>query len=63
MKTDETTVPRRNQMLKWVPAEKAIYDATQAVEDMPAHPILTEAVVLLGQARAKVADYVELEKK
>ena len=43
----------------WTPAEKAVYDAMQVVEAAGAHPLLTDAVVLLGQARDKVADYVE----
>jgi hypothetical protein len=32
-----------------------------AVEIVGAHPLLTDAVVLLGQAREKVADYVDCE--
>lgn len=52
-------VPRRIDMQRWSPAERAIYDAMQAVEATGAHPLLTEAVVLLGQAREKVADYVD----
>lgn len=41
------------------PAERAIYDAMRAVEEMPAHPVLTEAVVMLGRARDRVADFVD----
>jgi hypothetical protein len=44
---------------KFVPAEKANYDAVQAVEGMPADPRLTDAVVLLQKARDSVADYVD----
>jgi hypothetical protein len=54
--------PRRNRMDLWCPAEKAIQDATWKVEEAGAHPLLTEAVILLGQAREKVADFIELEK-
>lgn len=54
--------PRRGNMLLWTPAEKAIYDTMQLVEDAGAHPFLTEAVTLLSQARDKVADFVELPK-
>jgi hypothetical protein len=46
-------------MTKWVAAEKAIYDAMQAVEAMPADDRLTDAVCLLGQSRKRVADYVD----
>lgn len=52
-------VPRRIRMDQWTPAERAIYDAVQAVEAAGAHPLLTDAVILLGQAREKVADYVD----
>lgn len=52
--------PRRAKMDEWTPAERAIYDAMQAVEKVGAHPLLTDAVILLSQARDKVADYVEL---
>lgn len=51
--------PRRNNIDRLTPAERAIYDATQAVEALPADVRLTEAVILLGQARDKVADYVD----
>jgi len=43
----------------FTPAERAIYDAVQAVEALPADVRLTEAVVLLQQAREKVADFVD----
>lgn len=52
----------RNNMLEWTPAEKAIYDAVQAVENMTGHPLLTDAVILLGHARDKVAEFVESTK-
>lgn len=52
-------IPRRNQMQSWTPAERAIQDAVDVVEAAGAHPYLTEAVVLLSQARAKVADFVD----
>lgn len=51
--------PRRNRIDLLTVEEKLIYDATQAVDCMPADVRLTEAVVLLQQAREKVADYVE----
>jgi len=53
------SIPRRNQTLQWTPAERAIYDAMQAVEAMPADTRLTDAVILLGKARDRVADYVD----
>lgn len=52
-------IPRRSQLDKFTPAERAIYDATQAVEQLPPDVRLTEAVVLLGRARELVADFVD----
>ena len=52
-------IPRRCRLDQFVPAERAIYDATQAVEAMPADVRLTDAVNLLEQARRKVADFVD----
>lgn len=52
-------IPRRNRIDQFSPAEKAIFDAAQVVESMPAHPRLTDAVVLLSQAREAVADCVD----
>jgi hypothetical protein len=42
-----------------VTAERAIRDAVLAVEQMPADVRLTEAVILLGQAQEKVANFVD----
>lgn len=54
-------IPRRIRLDQFVPAETAIHYAAELVEAMPAHPLLTDAVVLLQQARAKVADFVDLQ--
>lgn len=54
-------IPRRNRLDLHTPAEHAIDQAMQVVEDAGAHPLLTEAVILLAQAKDKVADYVETE--
>ncbi len=51
--------PRRNRIDKYTPAETAIAAAVQAVEEAGADTLLTEAVTLLIQAQAKVADYVD----
>jgi hypothetical protein len=55
----DNTPPRRIQMEKWVPAEKAIREAVLAVEAMPADVRLTDAVVLLQAAKDSVADFVD----
>jgi hypothetical protein len=52
-------IPRRARLDLCSKAERAIYDAMQEVEAMPADERLTEAVVLLQAARNKVADYVD----
>ena len=56
-------IPRRARMDLYTPAEKAIREALNTVEEAGAHPLLTEAVILLGEAQDKVADFVELEDK
>ena len=56
-------IPRRIRMDLMTPAELAITKAVHATEAMPADPLLTEAVILLLQARDKVADYVDREEK
>lgn len=52
-------VPRRNDILRNTFAELRIREAMEAVEKVGAHPLLTDAVVLLSQALNKVADYVD----
>jgi cell fate (sporulation/competence/biofilm development) regulator YlbF (YheA/YmcA/DUF963 family) len=52
-------VPRRVRLDLMTPAEKAIYDAGQEIEKLGADVRLTEAVVLLMEARNKVADFID----
>jgi hypothetical protein len=59
-KLNEFGHPRRNDIRLHTPAERAIREAIILVEEAGAHPLLTDAVVLLGQAQSKVADFVEL---
>ena len=59
----DDVIPRRARMEQWSPAERAIYDALQAVEAMPADERLTDAVVLLGAAKDSVADYLDGVRK
>lgn len=56
---DADGFPRRNKTFEWRSGEKAIQDAVDVVEAMGADVRLTQAVVLLAQARDLVADYVE----
>lgn len=52
-------LPRRNCVYKFTPAEKAIWDAVQAVENAGCDVRLTKAVILLEDALAWVADFVD----
>jgi uncharacterized protein with PIN domain len=52
-------IPRRNRIDQYTPAETAIRAAKLAVEASGCHILLTDAVVLLGQAQDKVADFVD----
>lgn len=54
------TIPRRAYINKMTPEELDIYNLVQKVERLGAHPLLTEVVVLLGSAREKLADWVDL---
>lgn len=58
---NDSTTPtnRRCRRDLMVPAETAITEAMYAVEGMPADVRLTDAVVLLGKARDRVADFVD----
>jgi hypothetical protein len=58
---DLSQIPRRNWLELNTPAELKIREAMIAVEEVGAHPLLTDAVILLGQARDKVADFVDLK--
>ncbi len=52
--------PRRNCIDHYTSEELALREAIFAVERMGAHPLLTEAVMLIGAAKDKVSDFVEL---
>lgn len=54
-----TDIPRRIDLSRMTPAEVAITTALQAIETMAADVRLTEAVILLGKARDRVADFVD----
>lgn len=51
--------PRRIRTDLFTPAETAIRNASLEVEKMPADVRLTNAVILLQQARDLVADFVD----
>ena len=51
--------PRRCYQDRQCQAERAIQIAVEAIEGMAADALLTDAVILLGQAKGKVADFVD----
>lgn len=55
------TIPRRIDINRMSLAELAIRNAIVVVEEAGADPLLTDAVVLLGEAKEKVADWVDRE--
>lgn len=56
--TDDT-FPRRIKLEENTAEELLIREAVQAVEKLGAHPLLTDVVVKLGEAREKLADWVD----
>src|ERR1019366_5088061 len=58
-RTQVDGIPRRCRIDLLTAAEFAIYYAMQEVEKLPADVRLTEAVILLAQARDKVADFID----
>lgn len=52
-------IPRRAFIEKQTEAERKIQEAVDAVEKMGADVRLTEAVILLGKAKDRVADFVD----
>lgn len=57
---DENGTPRRNQLHKFTAKEMELYDIMQNIEKLGAHPLLTEVVNALSEARERLADWVEL---
>lgn len=55
--TDE--IPRRNRLDLNTPAEQAIRKAMSAVENLGAHPRLSEIVIEPDLLRDKLADYLD----
>lgn len=53
-------IPRRARLDLVTPEEKALYEMVWQIEKLGAHVLLTDVVVLLGRAREKLADWVEL---
>ncbi len=57
---DEKQIPRRIMLEKMTPEEIAIRAIMLQIENLGAHPLLTDVIVLLDQAREKLADWIDL---
>lgn len=55
----ETEIPRRADILRNTSAERTIRDAMTVVEELGAHPLLTDTVALLDEAFNKLADWTD----
>lgn len=55
----ENEIPRRCYLERMTPAERAIWDAKEVIEGLPADTRLTQAVILLAEAQDRVADFVD----
>jgi hypothetical protein len=53
--------PTRSDVRQYSVGERFIAAAVEAVESMGADVLLTDAIILLQQAKDKVADFVEQE--
>lgn len=51
--------PRRNCIDQLIPAEKALFDAIQIIDQLPADVRLTEIVTRLSEQRDRLADWCE----
>lgn len=51
--------PRNASVPAWVPAERMIARVIDTVERLGADPLLTDAVILLGDAQRRVAEYID----
>lgn len=53
--------PRRTRIDKFITEERLIRDVVEEVENLGAYPLLTDVVILLGEAQEKLADWVDLQ--
>ena len=55
-------IPRRIRLDLMTPLEFKIRELMLQVEDLGCHQLLTDAIILLDEAREKIADFVEIPK-
>lgn len=53
--------PRRSYVQEWSQEERDIYYLIQKIEKLGAHPLLTDVVNHLGQAKESLADWIDSE--
>lgn len=53
------TIPRRNHLDKCTVEERQLYQAVWDIETLGAHPLLTDCVTLIAQARNKLSDWID----
>lgn len=53
-------MPRRIVREQMTPEELAIGDLMGKIESLGAHPLLTDVVILLSEAKEKLADWVDM---
>ena len=58
---EENSIPRRARIDLMTTEELFIWNTVGQVEKLGAHPLLTDCVTLLGEARSKLADWVDLQ--
>ena len=58
---NDKDLPRRIRLDLMTPEELALYNMVDEIEKLGAHPLLTDVVVLLGDARSKLSDWVDLQ--
>lgn len=54
-------IPRRCYLERNTPEELSIRECIEQVEKLGAHPLLTDTVSLLGDARNKLGDWIDQE--
>ena len=59
MPTVDSATPRRCHTELWIPAERAIHDAIQAVEALGADERLTDVVIRLSEAKDRLSDWAD----
>jgi hypothetical protein len=55
-------IPRRIRLDLLTTEELAMFHMVGEIEKLGAHPLLTDVVVLLGEARNKLSDWVDLHQ-